>query len=398
MPVTLQLRPTPAFSDDALQKAFEAPLCAYGRVNCHSELCGSGAFLYLLLRFRHDPTLTFADGTSVRARILAHVRTLIMPGHEPGMCAGPYWGYPLTAAALTVLRKTPSLWSVLNEEEQGKADDIMRCFAIQCAWATNDCNDFWTGPELVGNYRKGWNPNHRSPGVLPIMFAVSYFGDADYVDRLLVDFDYDSFTAHLREIGFTSALATVTCAGKQLMEEGGDCFLLADGSPAGHGEGIRHPYVYRGIPLADTTGLLNEILLQNCGGGKVTNEVFDPCGNRIAYLMEGSSPMLGEEGMMTEFVSHDAKGMRSDISYCSANFCILVPVLAAAAELGLWTPTEERNEKAARLTAISTIDFLYKMQHGYYSFSHGKGRPTNEKTAPHGVYPFAKDMWYAYFA
>ncbi len=397
MSCTMHYHSDPAFSDATLQKAFEAPLCAYGRVNSHSELCGSAAFLYLLLYYRHNDAATFADGTSVRARILAHFRTLIMPGHEPGMCAGPYWGYPLTAAALTLLRKTPSLWNVLSAEEQGKADDIMRCFAVQCAWATNDCNDFWTGPELAGNYRKGWNPNHRSPGVLPIMFAVTYFGSADAVNDMLLRFDYDAFTAHLADIGFTSALASVTKAGKKLMEEGGPCALL-DGTPAGEGKGIRAPYVYRGIPLSDTEGLLDEILLQNCCGGKVVNEVFDENGNRLAYLLDGTSPVLGEEGMMTEFVSHDAKGMRSDISYCSANFCILIPTAAAAAELGIWSPDADRNKKAATLTAVSTVDFLYKMVHGYYSFSHGKGRNTDESNAPHGVYPFAKDLWYACFS
>ncbi|MBO5789301.1 MAG: hypothetical protein J6R42_05090 [Clostridia bacterium] len=385
----------PQFSSDILEKAFDAPRAAYtpyDLVNTHNELCGSAALLYLILCEKYYPGTKSKNGDTAISRIESHIRYLIQPGNEPSMRCGPYWGYPVTSAALTVLRKTPHLWQLFTKEEQSRLDDIMHCFAIECAWATNDCNDFWTGPELRGNYRKGWNPNHRSPGVLPIMFATIYFDSVDKVNAMLTDFDYDAFVAHLTEIGFTSALATVTTAGKTLMEEGGECFLLKDHEPAGRGAGIKHPYVYRGIPLCDTQALFSEILLQNCQGGKVVDCVGDKESGICGYLMNGTSPVLGLEGMMTEFTSHDASGIRSDITYCASNFCILVPALAAMVALGAWDPQAPENQLASERTTISNIDFLYKIENGYYSFSHGKGRVSGEKST-HGVYPFAKDLW-----
>ena len=397
---TVHKHPHPTFDAYTIEKAFDAPRAGYveyPRVNTHNELCGSGALLYLMLCERNHPGTQSANGEKAIDRIVSSLRYMLLPGNEPSMRVGPYWGYPLTASILTLLKKTPSMWNLFSEQEHARMDDIMKCFVVQCAWATNDCNDFWTGPEMKGNYRKGWNPNHRSPSVLPIMYATIYFDSVDYVNHLLTSFSFDEFTTHLKAIGFENAYKTMMTAGKSLMEEGGEAFLLDSNEPAGKGAGVKHPYVYRNIPLSDTLGLINEILLQNCQGGKVVDCVGDRESGICGYVMKGSSPVLGLDGMMSEFTSHDAKGIRSDITYCAANFCILAPVLATLVELGIWNPEDPQNSEAATKTAISTIDFLYKIQNGYYSFSHGKGRPTDEKST-HGVYPFAKDLWNAMLA
>ena len=198
----------------------------------------------------------------------------------------------------------------------------------------------------------------------------------------------------LEEEGFTSAKATVTTAGKALFEEGGKAFLLENNEPAGEGKGVKYPYLYREMDLTMIEPIFSRILSENCKGGKVVNEVKHEESGAHAYLEKGSSPVLGMEGMMTEFTSHDAKGIRSDITYCAANFCILVPAMAAMVALEQWDAEAEENQEASRLTAVSITDFLYKIENGYHSYSHGKGRHTDESST-HGVYLFAKDMWKA---
>lgn len=391
----------PEFSAWILEKAFDAPRMAYtpyDRINTHNELCGSGALLYLLLWEHYYPGTKSRSGETAVNRILEHLHYFLLPGNEPSMRVGPYWGYPVTAAALTLLKKSPAIWALLTDDEKRKIDEIMRCFAVTCSWATTDVNDYFTGPELRGNYKKSWNPNHRITAIIPILFATIYFDSVDKVNEMLTGFDYDEFVAMLEREGFTSAKATVTTAGKKLMEEGGPAFLEATGEPAGEGLGVKHPYVYCKMPLNMREEIFSQLLCEVCSGGKVVNEVrdehpgADPAAH--AYLEKGSSPVLGMEGMMTELTSFDAKGIRSDITYCAANFCILVPVLAALVALDEWDAEAEKNSRASNLATVGIVDFLYKIENGYHSFSHGKGRHTDESST-HGVYQFAKDMWKA---
>lgn len=388
----------PTFSPWILEKAFDAPRMAYtpyDKVNTHNELCGSGALLYLLLWEHYYPGTKSKSGDTAVSRILEHLRYFLVSGNEPSMRVGPYWGYPVTAAALTLLKKNTAIWQLLSEDEKRKIDEIMRSFAVTCAWATSDQNDYYTGPCLRGNYRKSWNPNHRSPFVLSILFATIYFDDnVEKVNEMLTNFSYDAFVEMLEKEGFTSAKATVTTAGKTLFEEGGEAFLENSGEPAGQGKGVKYPYIYREMPLSMREPIFSQILLENCRGGKVVNEVKHEESGAHAYLEKGSSPVLGMDGMMTEFTSHDAKGIRSDITYCAANFCILVPALAAMVALDRWDETADSNQKASHYTAVSITDFLYKIENGYHSFSHGKGRHSDESST-HGVYIFAKDMWKA---
>ena len=387
----VKIKNPPVFSEEIIDKALDAPRCRYASVNCHNELAGSGSLLYLLLVEKYRPGVVGANGDTVMDKIMSHIRNLLLPGNEPSMHCGPYWGYPVTSAAIALAKTIPSVWGQLTADQIERFDEMMRNFAVVCSWGTNDCNDFWTGPEMKGNYKKGWNPNHRSPAVLPILFASIYFGSADYVNEVLTSFDFDEQIKTFDRLGFTSAKESIMAAGKKLMEEGGECFLEG-GEPAGKGAGVKHPYVYRGIPLADKEALFNEILLQNTAGGPVVDCVGDKESGKCGYLMKGTSPVLGLDGMMTEFTSHDAKGIRSDITYCASNFCILVPAMAAMVALGEWDPDAEKNAVASEKTAISIIDFLYKIENGYFSYSHANGRPTGEKNT-HGVYPFAKDLW-----
>ena len=388
----VKIKNPPIFREEIIEKAFDGPRCGYKSINCVNELAGSGSLLYLLLCEKYKGNVVSKNGDKAIDKIMSHFRHLLLAGSEPTMGSGPYWGYPVTSAAIALAKTIPSVWNQFTAEQIEKLDAYMWLFSLGCAWGTNDCNDFWTGPDLIGNFRKGWNPNHRSPGVLPIMFASIYFGSADKVNEMLVNFSYEDALATCDRLDMPNAKKIFETAGKELFENGGECYLLKDNEYANKGAGVKHPYVYRGIPLSDTTGLFNEILLQNTKGGIVVDVVGDKESGICGYVMEGSSPVLGLDGMMTEFVSHDAKGIRSDIIYCASNFCILAPTMAAMVALGAWDPADAKNAEASEKTAISIIDFIYKIEKGYFSFSHGKGVPKGEK-GTHGVYPFAKDLW-----
>lgn len=397
MDYTIRFRPSPTFSPEVLRDAYRMPAAAYTpytKVNTNSELGGSTALLYETLAEHYQPGITVPGEKSNLFYVLRGLRSLLSSGREPAMKVGPIWGNPMAASAIAVAKATPTVWAELTSEECEKADFLMRAFAVTCSWATSDQNNFLTGPCLAGNYSKHWNPNHISPSVIPILMAVSYFGSAEKVNDFLTHFSFDEEMETCQRFAFTNILRTWSAAGKMLFEEGGKCYLQnrAELTPAGEGKGVRYPYQYKGMPLSETDALFRELLRQNTRGGRVTNAIGDPQG-QYAYLPSGASPVLGMDGMMSEFNSHDALGMRSDTLYCASNFCILVPSLVAGITLGLWNPDAPENEEVSHLTAVGVADFLYKLQNGYVSFSKGASHRFTEANT-HGGYRFAKALWF----
>lgn len=398
MDYRLHVRKQPVFPADVLRDAYRMPTAAftpYTRVNTHSELGGSTALLYEMLAEHYEPTLQLDGEESNLTYVLRGIRSLLTSGLEPAMKVGPIWGNAMVSSVFALAKATPHVWKVLTDEEKARIDCLMRASAVTCAWATADQNDYLTGPCLVGNYSKHWNPNHVSPHVIPILMAVSYFGSAAAVDEILTTFSYDDAMQELQDLRFTNILRTWSPAGKRLFEEGGTCYLFNGAEPtaAGTGRGVKYPYIYKGMPLADTDAIFRELLLHNERGGTVTNAEGDPNG-QYAYLPSGlSSPVLGMDGLMTEFKSHDAFGMRSDAIYCATNFCILVPAAVAAIALGLWDPAAAENELASHLTTVGVTDFLFKLTNGYVSYSKGASHVYTEANT-HGGYRFAKALWF----
>ena len=98
-----------------------------------------------------------------------------------------------------------------------------------------------------------------------------------------------------------------------------------------------------------------------------------------AILCWMATALWGIKKSLREFVTDDECKSRMG-SHCN--------------EINKLRKIAEENQKASHFTAVSVTDFLYKIENGYHSFSHGKGRHSDESSA-HGVYPFAKDMWKA---
>jgi hypothetical protein len=395
MQYRIQKNILPCFSDEIIKKAMQAPLAAYpdfDKVNTDEELAGSTALLYLLFVEHYYSEKMPVSRELLRERILCHLRSLLSSGNEPSMKAGPVWAQPITSAAIALAKSTASVWSRLVEAEVNKFDLIMKAFAVTSSWATSDQNDFYTGPCMRGNFKKSWNPNHRYSSVFPIMMASIYFGSSEFVDNVLINFSYDEFMNEFKDAGFNNILRSWGAAGAELFEQGGKCFI--DGKAAGEGKGVKYPYVYRDIPLKDTVGLMNELLMQNISSHPVSDYYENDKGQRGGLPAGFSSPYLGMMGMMKEFRAGDGHGLRSDVIYCASNFCILVPVLAVMIELGYWNPDDEKNSEVSRLTVISILDFKYKLQSGYMSYSKGEAHYHTEKDI-HGGYIYANDIWKA---
>ena len=353
----------------------------------------SSALLYLAVAAHEG-----VGGETVSGRVAESLHTLVAGGVEPSMNAGPFWGYALLSGAIALARRTPSVWDRLSPGDRGRLDVLVECFAVLASIVTDDANDYRTGPLRDGNFHKEWNPNHRMAMVFPAVFAALYFGPAELDARLCV-FDFDSAMERLRGYGFTNIVA---CWGsdpgnRALLMEGGVARFRYDvgstdekaGSEAGRGTGVRHPYRYHGHGLGDLAAIVRDLYDFNYIGGPVFSDSsamahglylaeevaarsLDPAlvGTPKAYIADHTvSPWQGRDGMMREFNSFDVRGIRSSASYCAVDFVLVVATLVALRTLGAYDAT--RDEELFRRIIVGNEDCLYKLGHGYESFSIG---------------------------
>ena len=337
-------------------------------------------------------------------RAAAHLKNLTSGGKEPLFGLNCYWNYPLLAAGITLAHETPEVWNKLNTREKTALDLMMKSFAYVVTLGTADGNNYLTGPDLIGNYSKSWNPNYRLATVLPILFASRYFGGADKINEMLLQFNFDTHVQALRDSGLTRAYAcwttpapvdaegkTYPCA-RDFMMNGGPAYLRAAidadsserlgnyvGKAAGSGVGVRTEYKYLGHPLSDVSGILHELIVFNYSGGAVLNSYGTYAdGSPKAYIVDGTdSPVLGLDGMMLELKSgdggngKDGEDIRSSCGYCTHDFVMLTAALAVMDEVGMYDITARENVRDFRLMWVGNTDFLYKMLHGYQSYSLG---------------------------
>ncbi|MCQ2414221.1 MAG: hypothetical protein MJ082_05460, partial [Clostridia bacterium] len=268
--------------------AYSVPLMAYaGSSDNSGDMMKKGSsVLYMAMEVRANP-----NGAGVFVdRILEHLRNFIKPGNTPYFDLEPYWNYVNVTSAITVCKFTPEIWNKLTADEKDAYDFIMKSFAYVLAFGTSDQNNYSTGPGLMGNFGKGWNPNYKLANVVPMLFVGKYFGGAAKVDEILAAFSYDDTVAQFKERGFTRAYARWTTepadgrpAPKEFMENGGPAYLAKrddstgrlsteGGEAAGTGAGVRVKYKYQGYTLDNVAGIFNFLLADNYAGGNVIND------------------------------------------------------------------------------------------------------------------------------
>jgi hypothetical protein len=266
----------------------------------------------------------------------------------------------------------------------------MKSLAISVNWGYNDQNDYRCGLNMAGNFKKSWNPNYRCSYIPGIINAVLYFGSADAVNAIFTGFDYDAYVAELQAAGFTNITTTWANAGRERMEQGGS--VKAKDGNTGKGKGVKMPFVYNKMPLSDIDGIMANLVKYTYQSRvKSTGGIKDEGG--YAYILDGTkSPFEGRPGMLYEFASSDANGIRSDADYCAASFDILVPAVTLLKMFGGWDGSTPLQQQMDNLMYVGNEDLIYKLEHGYHSWSKGVGMDHYEYSIKHG-YPIAKDVW-----
>lgn len=392
----------PVFTQSIIDDAIKAPLGNW-RANSGNSTPGeksANAIYYLTLAARMNPNAAGSDGTLCKDATLKQIRHLISGGVEPFACVGCYWGHAIVAASMVLVKNTPVVYDELTADEKDRIDWLMRCLAIAGNWAYNDQNNYTTGFDLCGNFGKGWNPNYRNTYLSIVLSASMYFG-AEELDKIFVEFDYDTYIAKLTELGFTNILATWTVAGKDLMENGGECTLIGIvgltgqkvGESGGTGVGVKVPFKYNGMGAGDLHGLFKN-LLDFTYPYKVVSEWNDPGTEAHAYILDNKiSPFQGQMGMMKEFAS----GTRSKCGYCYDSFMILNTVYANMKLFGGWNSSTAEMREYDNRQYVGNEDLIYKYRAGYhghasYANSVNIGEEYEYSTVSRGG-KYVKDIW-----
>lgn len=315
-----------------------------------------------------NPDVKAPDGRPVADQLLVQIRDLIAPGHEPNAGAGLNgWTHQAIAQAFVLIKYTPEVWGKLTDDEKNRMDWIMKAMAVAGHFQMDDGNNYNTSLHADDNCFKGWNPNHRLY-LLVVICAAAYFGP-DQLNDIYTSFSYDDYMKEFDQLGFTNIKAVWSCYDwKPILENGGPYTSPKKNKEMGTGTGVKHPFTYQKIPLTDLSGIFC-VLAQYCYSETVTNGVD----GKSWILNNGTSPVLGQPGMFKEFNSKDAEGIRSDLDYCSEDFCSYTIMLMTLKVLGLW-PDTEQCKNTEKLMYVGNEDFLYKNATGFHSFSHGKGR------------------------
>ena len=413
---------------EMLAWAINAPLMQYSREFLENEngiVPSSSAALYLAVTQFSEP-----ERAGVRERLIAQLQNLTVGGNEPGFNAGPFWHYATVSMCIALCRYMPEVWGAFSDDERGRLTLIMECFAISSAFVTNDPNEYRTGASLTGNYYKLWNPNHRMAMTLPIVASAVFFSadgadGAERVNEILLGFDHAAYIDAFDRSGFSRAKHYWTTEGitlpdgrvapgiAELMMHGGDAFLcyldryavsnkLTVGRAAGTGVGVRAKYTYFGMGLNDLAGIVSNMYDYNYAGGKVISDTADipngtdENGKPLAYIADGSrSPVEGMLGMMKEFISGDAGGIRSSTSYCMHDFILVMQSYAVLYGLGVMRLTAD--DPLFRLMWVGNEDLVYKNERGYNSYSIGRSRGISDETS-HPEYLPWKALWRANFS
>ena len=398
----------PSFTQDIIDEACSASCGSWNANNGNSNGGEKSANIiyYLTLASRFNPEASATDGTLCKDAALKQIRHLIAGGNEPFACVGCYWGHAVVASALLLVKNTPVVYDELTADEKDRMDWLMRGLAIAGNWGFNDKNNYSTGFDLMGNFGKGWNPNYRNTYLSIVMTASMYFG-AEELDKIFTSFDYDTYIKKYTELGFTNILATWTVAGKDLMENGGECTLLGGiglshmeaGQPGGTGAGVKIPFLYNGKGPGEIEYLFKN-LVDFTYAWEVISDFGTPGTDDYTHILSGKkSPYEGQMGMMKEFAGSDGgsgnggSNIRSRCTYGYDSYEILVSVYANMKLLGGWDSSTDEMKKLDNRIFVGNEDLIFKMQEGYYGFSSGKGSNEYEYNYLSRGHKFVKDMW-----
>lgn len=386
------------FSAEALTLAFGQPLLDYN-LETHSGTLkwvmewreeyekGANALKLLTLLSAYAPEFVGPDGvTTASAKALQHIRSVIAGGNEPGFAGNGLSGQgymPLLNAIVIAKQMSPAIWNSLTAAEKDKLDIMMLAGLYGAKFAYDDENDNKTGIDATGNFDKEWNPNHRS-GVAGAIMAMYYFEDADWLNDQLRNFNYDDWLARLSAAGMTNLRTIYQNSGKTLTERE----IRKDARNDG--------FVYKGQPL-DQPGQIMAQFVNYTFSHPVSpvGGLDSSTGEYRGYLVSGQDdlPNLGADSMGFEFITVDAQGVRSSLTYVfmgwKPNMDALTPVLLFDhIDSGL---TEAEKLDIIRRLSIGTTDMLYKNEHGYMTYAKGMNEGIPSLNGP--ILTINEEIW-----
>lgn len=343
-----------------------------------------------------NPDAKSTNGVLVRDRVLLHIRNIISGGKEPS-CRGDLFSWKEIGQAFTFLfaKRTPQLWSQLTEVEKEKIDLLMKSFAVVGNYQNG--YDNWPKRCMYQTYDIGktWNPNHNDGYVGIMIAAYYYFGGADAVNTILINFSYDAFMADFQRFGFTNIITCWSQTGKILMETGGT------DKGGGTVKGVRMPFTM-GDPLTPTKRIAYDPveLYRSIGNWMYCHITTNKSTSGAAYILNnGSSPMLGRLGMCREFQITDGFAPnvqeRSDATYSFLGWFLHIPTVAAMMALGEW-PTNGTLADIEQRMFVGSEDLIYKLKTGYHAFSKGVYSNQYEQNHKYEGYPVVKELWNNY--
>ena len=387
--------------------------------NANSSFSRAGALFLLVLE-----ESTKGDGALI-PRIKEHYESSTAPKQAPSFDAVCLWNYCPYSASIALAKATPHIWNSFDKELQDRLTFTMEMYAYLESFATSDYNSYSTGPGLMGNYHKNWNPNYRLANVPVMLFVTHFFGEGDMklgesrVNAMLKAFDeekYDATVAKLTEYDWERALQ-VWCApamqaadgtfgtdAKTVVVHGGPTYALDYThtyvkQDVGNGLGVTNggnDYLYHEKSLSEAGAIVEDLLYFNYSGGAVKSDHHfdvdkDGEAELVAWILDKSlSPYQGQIGMMKEFAS----GNRSSTGYCSHDFQLTTILILASRALGFYEVKD--NAELWEIVKVGNGDFLYKNEIGYQGFatgSYGTSTKTHSEENEGTTYFALKHAW-----
>ena len=354
-------------------------------------------------------------GGPVAERIVAHLTSVVTKEQAPAFDACCYWNYAILTGSIAMAKATPSVWNIVPTDVKLRLDVMMRAYAYLASFATSDDNQYLTGPGMLGNYSKIWNPNYRMANIPIIVYCTHYFGNgdmnlgADTVNSFLKGFnenEYNDMVNLFSKYGWRRALITWTAEartstdGKNIQGKSAKELLLYGGQavgedtskisdllvPLGTGQGVTNggnDYHYGGYTLYQCDGIIRSMICCNFGADNglfievKSDHWYDKDGDGIKDIVawingDLTSPYQGQYGMMREFASGD----RSSASYCKVDFLLVNTMIYTCKLLGIYDLfTDEYTDKNGvtirEAVLVGNEDFLFKVENGYTGYASG---------------------------
>ena len=291
------------------------------------------------------------------------------------------WTHAAAAWILLLAKRTPTVWTRLDDQEKHRADLIMQALAVAGHFTMGDGNECHVLLDGLSAHDKSWNINITEGYVDVMLAAGAYFG-VEALDEFFLGFDFETFVARARAANLMNIVRCWTHRPEiaPLVMHGGTHVLpppkepLGLGGLAGRALGVRRHFRFQGLPADAVWEIFVTQGYRQFNKG-VRTRIITQTGEHTRLLQRETpaevSPWEGRLGMCTEFEGTDWYGVRSCLTYAFEGVMQTVGTAAALRALGWWREDDSGRELEHRM-AVGMADLLFKAREGYRGWAHGK--------------------------